>query len=144
MSLQVNESGGHVRVQSVTSTDEALTTLSERLDRIENAIAPLIQTLKKIPQMALAKPIDVADADFEISTPTLPPDLKPPLSQRELSERLGQRYSYYLKKHRVKGKEHFEAWSQSLDPDGIAWTFEEPRRHRGKASTQTLKFYPKP
>jgi hypothetical protein len=146
LSLQVNESGGHVRVQAVPPTEETLTDLSQRLDQIEKAIAPLIQALKKIPhvELVMAKPTDVKDADFETSTPTLPPDLKPPLSQRELSDRLGQRYSYYLQKHRAKGKEHFEAWSQSVDPDGIAWTFDEPKRHRGKTSTKTLKFYPKP
>ncbi len=87
LSLQVNESGGHVKVQSVTSTDETLTDLSQRLDRIEKAIAPVIEALKKVPQLVLIEPIEVKDADFEISSPTLPPDLKPPLSQRELSER---------------------------------------------------------
>jgi hypothetical protein len=122
---------------------QALTQLSERLDQIEKAIAPVIEALKKVPQVVFFEPIDVAEVDFEISSPTLPPDLKPPLSQRELSERLGQRYSYYLQKHRAKGKAHFEVWSQSVDPDGVAWTFDEPKRHRGKASSQTLKFYPK-
>jgi hypothetical protein len=123
--------------------NEALATLTQRLDRIEKAIAPVIEALEQVPHVVQAQAIDVKDAEFEVSTPTLPPDLKPPLSQRQLSQRLGQPYPYYLQKHRAKGKTHFEAWSQSLDPDGIAWTFDEPQRRRGKVTSRALKFYPK-
>jgi hypothetical protein len=123
----------------VPPADETLNTLSERLDRIENAIAPLLQALENVPQIVVDQPTDVKPTNDQASTPTL----EYPLSQRQLSQRLGQPYPYYLQKHRVKGKAHFEEWSQRLDPDGIAWTFEELTRRRGKASTQTLKFFPK-
>ena len=125
------------------NVNEVLTQLTQRLNRIEKAIAPVIEALEKVPQVVAPEPIDVKDNDFKVSTPTLPPDLKPPLSQRQLSQRLGQRYPYYLQKHRAKGKAHFEAWSQSVDPDGLTWTFEEPTRRRGKVTSRTLKFYPK-
>jgi paraquat-inducible protein B len=124
--------------------NEALATLSQRLDRIEKAIAPVIEALAKVPHVVTPEPVDVnSDSESELNVNAKPPTLEYPLSQRQLSERLGQRYPYYLKKHRAKGKVHFEVWSQSLDPDGVAWTFDEPKRHRGKASTQTLKFFPK-
>jgi hypothetical protein len=140
--------------------NEALTKLTHRVERIEKAIAPLTQALAQVEELVKADSAadsgviaeDTSELEEETDTvnaiatpsPTLPPDLKPPLSQRELSERLGQRHSYYLQKHRVKGKSHFEAWSQSLDPDGIAWTFDEPKKRRGKVpGGKALKFYPK-
>ena len=141
LSLQVNDLGRHVRIQSVPSTDENLTALSQRLDQIEKAIAPVIEALKKVPHDVVpTEAVDVEEANDKASTSTL----EYPLSQRQLSQRLGQPYPYYLQKHRAKGKAYFEVWSQSVDPDGIAWTFEEPQRRRGKTITKTLKFYPKP
>ncbi len=133
---------------SDSNFNEALTTLTLRVESLENALDELSNALVGSP-LKEAQPQDVEDEDendsepIETVTPTLPPDLKPPLSQRELSERLGQRYPYYLQKHRAKGKAHFETWSQNLDPDGVAWTFDEPKQHRGKTSTKTLKFFPK-
>lgn len=160
LALRVKEVEGQLGGQVVPPTDEALTqsviSLTQRLDRIETTIAPLIHALEQVPQVAKVEEVGVERADveeLEVSveeanaeaiTPTpLPPSLKYPLSQRQLSFRLGQPYSYYLQKHRQKGKEHFEAWSQSLDPDGVAWTFEDPKRRRGKVSGKALKFYPK-
>lgn len=142
-----------VKVPTVRASSSPLTqninSLTQRLDRIENTIAPLIQALERVPQMVRDEEVSVeAEDDVNVDSEsklesTLPQTLEYPLSQRQLSLRLGQPYSYYLQKHRQKGKEHFEAWSQSQDPDGIAWTFDEPKRRRGKVSGKALKFYPK-
>lgn len=156
---QVSTEAPTSNVSDVPPADEALTqtvnALTQRLDRIESTIAPLIQALEQVPQVG-GEEVGVEEADVEelendvnvdseskLESTPLPPTLEYPLSQRQLSERLGQRYSYYLQKHRERGKEHFEAWSQGLDPDGITWTFEEPKRRRGKVSSRALKFYPK-
>lgn len=124
---------------SDSNFNEALATLTQRLDRIEKAIAPVIEALAKVPQVVTPEPVDVEEANNKVDNSTL----EYPLSQRQLSQRLGQPYPYYLKKHRQRGKAHFESWSQSLDPDGIAWTFEEPTRRRGQLTSKALKFYPK-
>jgi hypothetical protein len=123
--------------ESDTLTDEA----KEAMPKAERVatIAPLSQGIEEVNVNS------ASDAELKPKL-TLPLGLKPPLSQKALGERLGLRYPYYLQKHRERGREHFAAWSQGLDPDGISWTFDEPKRpRRGRKPTanKALKFYPK-
>lgn len=159
LALRVKELEGQLRGQlatevptlnvlSVPPTDETLTqavsALTQRLDRIETTIAPLTHALERVPQVVKDEGVDVeevgskedtselSDVDelgvgVETITPTpLPPTLEYPLSQRELSERLGtstQNLSNRRGSGTPKDKANFEAWSKRHDPDGVAWTW---------------------
>lgn len=148
---------------------ETLTQLTQRVSLLENAMDELssvvVEALRNKRQSLNGKPAsenaseaiaeetlepegdaesasDTDNKTLATATPTLPPNLKPPLTQTALAERLGQPYPYYVKKHRERGKAHFEVWSRSVDPDGLTWTFDEPKR-RGSVRSKALKFYPK-
>ncbi|MGQ9870720.1 hypothetical protein [Leptodesmis sp.] len=47
-----------------------------------------------------------------------------PLSGRKLAHRLGVTYKTL---DRYKSRPNFSSWSQELDPDGIAWSYENSR-----------------
>lgn len=161
---------GTTVVREDDNFNEALIQLTQRVNQLENAMDELSSVLVEslLPKLLENKGEDDSDNEIELiaedtsdaegetdnvianseteselNPNPLPPTLEYPLSQRQLSFRLGQPQSYYLKRQREKGKEYFEVWSQGLDPDGIAWTFDEPKRRRGKGNTKTLNFYPK-
>jgi hypothetical protein len=122
--------------------------LTQRINRIESAIA----LLSKIIEPSKDELQSDSENDSEplasegVAIGDEPPDLEYPLSQRKLADRLGQPYSSSLQKARDKGKKYFAAWSQDLDPDGIAWTWKERgNRGRGKVSRgKALTFVPLP
>jgi hypothetical protein len=122
--------------------------LTQRINRIESAIALLSKIIEpsKDENRNDSEPDSEPIADEVVAIGDDPPDLEYPLSQRKLAERLGQPYSSSLQKARDKGKKYFAEWSQTLDPDGIAWTWKERgNRGRGKVSRgKALTFVPLP
>ncbi len=116
--------------------------LTQRINRIESAIALLSKIIEPSKDETRSDSEKIADEGVAIGDD--PPDLEYPLSQRKLADRLGQPYSSSLQKARDKGKKYFAAWSQDLDPDGIAWTWKERgNRGRGKVSRgKALTFVP--
>jgi hypothetical protein len=130
LALKVSELGvqveGQVSPQAsannalpVPSTDDSLTKLTQRVERIEKAIASLTQALAK-----------VETAQTTASVP------KRPLTQGQLGDRLGLS-DKAVEKARRKGSDYFASWSRERDPEGMAWKWE------GEGGRGTpLRFFP--
>jgi len=83
------------------------------------AFKPYLERPEMIAVIAFALVLVLWDAYRELFEPI---DLSQPLSGRRLANRLGVHASTIS---RYKNRPNFSEWAQDLDPDGIAWIYQE-------------------